>query len=359
MARRLGARGALLVTLLLAFAAASALHRLSPPALVDSRRGSEDAFASGLEPREIEDGALARRWAGRRATPLIRQPSPRAPRPARRSALATASRGGRPGRCRAGNARAGRDAGRYSLAEPRGGRVDLELLGGHLRCARGTALGFLLDRVQLETRARRPLAPVRARVDHGPARRPRGSSSARWAGLEAAAATWWRSVCWLCTWPALYRHGLVRSPYSRELGFWLVMAALGALSSRAVDRSARGLRAPRLTLGLRGRADGLPGSRRRGRAPLPRGERRGLPRQQPRRRLPAATSVPDEPHSSTPPVPVPLRRVLLRGPRAVAAHGPRPRRRWCGRGLGLPRSRPRRRSSCCWRPPAPPRAGSR
>jgi hypothetical protein len=229
MARRLGARGALLVTLLLAWASAAALHRLSPPPLVDTRRGSEQAFARGLEPREIEDGLLARRWAGRSVT-LSFVNLPRGPvellvevRSQRHPVMVAL------GGAVLGTLAPGVVSGRYALPEPRGGRVDLELSAETFVARGGRQLGFILDRVLVST-APAGLWPPLSLVLTLALPAVSAFLLGRWVGLEAGGATAAAAVLLLVQVAALFRYGLVRSPYARELSFWLVIGTLLGLA---------------------------------------------------------------------------------------------------------------------------------
>ena len=141
MTRTLDTRMTGLAALGIAGLAAAVLHLLSPPPLAETRRGSEAAFATrGLEAREIEEGVLARRWAGPElALAFVNLPS-RPPRPRGRGALATAPGGGEPRGRGARDLAAGHGTlPRTAWPRPAGGRLDLTLARRDLRGPRGPA----------------------------------------------------------------------------------------------------------------------------------------------------------------------------------------------------------------------------
>jgi hypothetical protein len=127
---------------------------------------------------------------------------------------------------------------RYSLKEVRGGRLDLTLTAETFVARGGRQLGFLLDRVLLETAppgAWPPLplfltlaVPTLAALGLG-----------RWVGLESGSAAALAAALLAVQALSLFRYGLVRSPYSRELSFWLVAGTvLSALIARGLSRRA-------------------------------------------------------------------------------------------------------------------------
>ena len=241
MAWRMSPRDALLLTLVLALGSAAALHRFSPAPLADTRRGSEQAFASGLEPREFEDGLLARRWAGRRlvmsfvnlpAGPVDIEVAVRSQRHPVVIGHAGAVLGVIP---------AGETEGHYALPAPEGGRVQLELAADTFVARGGRQLGFLLERVGVRPRTPGTWPPWSLVAILGlPALVV--LLTARVAGLPPWGALMLAAGLLGVESAALWPYGLVRSPYAAELAFWLVLGTLvsGLLATRLARRATDG-----------------------------------------------------------------------------------------------------------------------
>ncbi|HEY5908786.1 MAG TPA: hypothetical protein VIZ31_12145, partial [Vicinamibacteria bacterium] len=240
MTPRLDAGTTGLAALLLTVFAAATLHRFSPPPLAETKRGSEQAFARGLEPREIENGVLARRWAGAGlglafvnlpAGPLELELEVRSQRHPVVVSQAGAVLGTLP---------PGTSSARYRLAELRGGRLDLELTAETFIARGGRQLGFLFERAAVHPKAPGFLPPLTLVVwlllpcaAAAAGARALGLSPALTLGLMALVLAVLAALLWT--------HGLVRSPYSRELSAWLAVGLLGcALLARRMGGGAWG-----------------------------------------------------------------------------------------------------------------------
>ena len=240
MAWRTSPRDALLLTAVLVQGAAAALHLFSPAPLADTRRGSEQAFAAGLEPREIEDGVLARRWAGRRlvvsfvnlpAGPLDIAVAVRSQRHPVVVGHAGAVLGVIP---------PGETEGRYTLAGSDGGRVRLELAADTFVARGGRQLGFLLDRVSVTPRAPGAWPPWSLLAILGlPAfvvlLAGRAAGLPPWGPLALVAGV--LGALGIALWP----YGLARSPYAAELAVGLAAGTvLSSVLARWLARRAKG-----------------------------------------------------------------------------------------------------------------------
>ena len=237
MAWRMSPRDALLLTVVLALGSVAALHRFSPAPVADTRRGSEQAFASGLEPREFEDGLLARRWAGRRLVmSFVNLP----PGPVDIEVAVRSQRHpvvvGHAGAV-LGVIPPGQTEGRYALPAAEGGRVQLELAADTFVARGGRQLGFLLERVSVRPRTPGAWPPwslvvmlglpaVVALLTARAAGWPPGGALVLAAGLLGIESA------------ALVPYGLVRSPYAAAMAAWLVAGTLvsGFLARRLTRR---------------------------------------------------------------------------------------------------------------------------
>ena len=241
MAWRMSPRDALLLSVALVVGSAAALHVLSPVPSADTRRGSEQAFASGLEPREIEDGVLARRWAGPRlVVSFVHLPSGAldvevAVR-SHRHPVMVAHAG-----AILGVIRPGETEGRYTLTEAAGGVLRLDLAAETFIARGGRQLGFLLERVTVRPRERGAWPPLSLVAILGlPALV--GLVVGRAIGLPPWGAVLLTASVLGVESAALWPYGLLRSPYAAELAAWLVVGTLGSglIASRLAPRAPSG-----------------------------------------------------------------------------------------------------------------------
>jgi hypothetical protein len=224
---------------LLAVVAAVAMDRLAPPPAADVGRGSEEAFARGLERREIPPREGPQRWTGEKAVVVFRD-VPAGPGVlevrlrGQRGPVAVAANGVVVGAIEPGVAAA-------SFALPDAGRGDreVELRPPVFVAGDGRRLGALLDRVALR---------------HAPARMP----SARLlllflvpalvalacgfaAGMGPAAALAAATTVSITQCLALWPYGLLRSGYALRLALILGggVALIGVFAT-AMDRRGHG-----------------------------------------------------------------------------------------------------------------------
>jgi hypothetical protein len=231
--------GAILATLLGAFAVALALAYFGPPPSADVQRGSEDAFARGLHERELPPRRAPLRWTTGAAVVRFRGLPPGRARLSvrvhgQRHPVALAAQGVILGVVGVGET--GRDLA-IDLKQP---NLDVELRVPTFTAGDGRALGALLDRVTLE-----PGAPSVASVMRtgflflwpglaflGMAYR---AGHPAWTGLLLAAVAITGEA--LLLWP----HGLAQSPYALRLSALLVGGAGSiAVISWAMNRTAAG-----------------------------------------------------------------------------------------------------------------------
>jgi hypothetical protein len=224
---------------LLAVLAAVAMDRLGPPPAADVGRGSEEAFARGLERREIPPREGPQRWTGEKAVVVFRDvPAGPAVLEVRlrgqRGPVAVAANGVVVGAMDPGVAAA-------SFALPDTGRGDrwIELRPPVFLAGDGRRLGALLDRVALR---------------HAPARTPSARvillflvpalvtlACGLVAGMSGAAAFAAAAAVSIAQCLALWPYGLLRSGYALRLALMLIGgAALVGAFAAAMDRRGRG-----------------------------------------------------------------------------------------------------------------------
>jgi hypothetical protein len=223
---------------ILALGVAFGLHHRAPLPVADVRRGSEGVFARGLEPREIEEGVVRRRWA---RDAVVAEFTHLPPGPldveitvrGHRHPVVVSADG-----VVLGVIPVGRFQGDFSVPAAPRGRLVL-LLRAETFQARGRRLGFM---------------PERIAVRHAPATGPPPAALAAaflapalavlWAGWRAGLAGFAALALALGTsllqaiavWP----QGIVRSPYPVHLAAMLVAGVLlaGWCSTRPVRRAA-------------------------------------------------------------------------------------------------------------------------
>jgi hypothetical protein len=214
--RKLAARGAFVLALLFAFAAAFLVDRFSPPPSADVSRGSEAAFARGLHPRELDEGVLARRWTKPVAVVAFRflppVPLTLQVRVAGQQGPVLVSAGG----VLLGAIAPGRFAGNFEPVPEDDGALDVELRSEGFATDDGRVVGTLLNRVSVsyEPKTRLPpwplavafLAPALAAVVLG---RGAGMAPAAAARLAILTAVLEAAAVWPC--------GVVRSGYTLVL----------------------------------------------------------------------------------------------------------------------------------------------
>lgn len=224
---------------LLALLAAAVLDRLAPPPAADVGRGSEDAFARGLQRREIPPREGPQRWTGGSATIVFRDV------PAGPAVLEVRLRGQRgpvvvaANGVVAGTIDPGVAAADFALPGPGRGDVAVELRPPVFMAGDGRRLGALLDRVALR---------------HAPARVPSArllllfllpaavtAAAALAAGMAPPGAVAAAASVSIAQALALWPYGLVRSGYAGRLALVLAAgAAVMGLAAAAMDRRARG-----------------------------------------------------------------------------------------------------------------------
>ncbi|HVQ29189.1 MAG TPA: hypothetical protein VMV21_06410 [Vicinamibacteria bacterium] len=226
-ARSVSWRAAAVAVSLGAIALAAVMDRAAPYPSAEVSRGSEAAFVTGLEPREIEGGVVRRRWAG--ATLLAEFVH----LPAGPLELQVVVRGHQhPVTIVAAGAVVGvipeeRSRGTYSIPEARGGRLSVTLQTEPFVAGDGRSLGFMLERLTLAYPRPAGLARVSLfLVFLVPAwatlfaSRLAASSALRGSLLALASA--------LAQALALWPQGLVRSTYSVTLAGVLAMGVLAS-----------------------------------------------------------------------------------------------------------------------------------
>lgn len=214
-----------------------AFELAAPFPTADVSGGSEEAFASGLEPRELPPGQGPHRWISGQARFEFNDvpPGPASVRvrlQGHRGPVTVAADG-----IVLGVIAAGRGLGVFTL--PAGRSVDhvVEVRPPVFVAAGGRRLGALLLEVSLEhPRRRLPSLRILSLV-----LLPSGVAAilARWAGLSpllsGVVAAGAMGSLGLMLWP----HGLIRSPYAAHLSGGLVMASLVAFGfARLVSRRA-------------------------------------------------------------------------------------------------------------------------
>jgi hypothetical protein len=237
---RLLAHGSVALVCIFALGVAFVLDRHAPFPAADVRRGSEGAFARGLEPREIEEGVVRRRWA---RDAVVAEFSHLPPGPldveitvrGHQHPVVVSADG-----VVLGVIPVGRFRGDFSVPAASRGRLVL-LLRAPTFEARGRRLGFM---------------PERIAVRHAPATGLPGMALAavflapalavfwtgRHAGLPGPAALALAHGSSLLQALALWPQGVVRSPYAVRLAVLLVAGVL--LAGWCSRRAARGAPSP-------------------------------------------------------------------------------------------------------------------
>jgi hypothetical protein len=224
---------------LLAVVAAVAMDRLAPPPAADVGRGSEEAFARGLDRREIPPRGGPQRWTGEKAVVVFRDvPAGPAVLEVRlrgqRGPVAVAANGVVVGAIDPGVAAA-------SFALPDTGRGDrsIELRAPVFVAGDGRRLGALLDRVALRhAPARMPSARV-VLVFVVPALAALACGFV--AGMSPAAALAAAASVSIAQGLALWPYGLLRSGYAVRLALVVAMGSAAAAGfAAAMDRRGRG-----------------------------------------------------------------------------------------------------------------------
>jgi hypothetical protein len=236
MAPHLHRLGAVLLAALAGTAVAAVLDRTAPPPSADVGRGSEDAFAGGLYPREIPPGRTPHRWTKERAVFTFRH-LPLGP--ARLEVRLRGHRG--PVIVSAdgvvlGRLEAGVTAADYDLADIRRRSRTVELRVETFRAGDGRDLGALLDRVTLlpAGRGAPPFALLLLFAGLAALATVAGAVAGMTVIVAAATGIAFTLVPALLLWP----HGLVRSPYAATLGA-VSMAAAAASAAFARWRQSR------------------------------------------------------------------------------------------------------------------------
>jgi hypothetical protein len=212
---------------LLGACAATVLDRRAPPPSADVARGSEEAFATGLQQREL--GGQPRvplRWTGGRAVFrfVYLTPGPRVLEVAchgHREAVAVVAEG-----AILGVLPPGARAASFDLPPSTATTLRVELRTEPFVAGDGRRLGTLLDRVTLRVAAARAPAPLLLLVFAAPAALLALCGTASGLGAPAALAAAAAASCAqaLLLWPC----GLVRSPYSATLGLLFAGAGIAA-----------------------------------------------------------------------------------------------------------------------------------
>ena len=243
MAPPLGIRtsrtGAALGAFLIALAAAVAMDRRAPFPAADVGRGSEEAFARGLDRREIPPREGPQRWTGEKAV-VVFHDVPAGPAilevrlRGQRGPVVVAADGVVVGAMGPGVA-----AATFALPDTGRGDREVELRPPVFVAGDGRRLGALLDRVALR---------------HAPARMPSARvlllflvpalvalACGLVAGLTPAAALAAAATVSLTQVLALWPYGLVRSGYALRLALFLSggVALIGVFAA-AMDRRDRG-----------------------------------------------------------------------------------------------------------------------
>ena len=215
------------------------MDRLAPPPAADVGRGSEEAFARGLERREIPPREGPQRWTGEKAVVVFRD-VPAGPGVlevrlrGQRGPVAVAANGVVVGAIEPGVAAAS-----FALPDSRRGDLEVELCPPVFEAGDGRRLGALLDRVALR---------------HSPARRPSARllllfflpavvtlASGLAARLKPGAAVMAVAAVLLVQCLALWPYGLLRSAYAARLALMLSGGAvLVGVFAAAMDRRSRG-----------------------------------------------------------------------------------------------------------------------
>ena len=216
---------------------AVAADRKAPPPTASMIEGSDAFFARGLEPREVENGKLARRWAGERLElEFLNLPDG----PLRVTVEIAKHRGqvslfaNRRG---LGSIPAGSSRAQFEV-RPEGGRLELALATSPFEAAKGRRLGFQFQSVSVEHVPASGPPPLRLAL---------GFlvlvllvfASATLAGFSPAAATTLSVGVLVLHAARLLPKGAIRSPYGEEqallvCGGALLCAAFARLVGRPV-----------------------------------------------------------------------------------------------------------------------------
>jgi hypothetical protein len=236
MSERVGRRMALPLLLGIVLLAAWVLSTFAPDPSADVAKGTEEAFTTGLYPRELEPGGVIRRWSGGRLVVSFRS------LPDSTIDLEVSVRGHRSpvvvasGGVVLGSIPVGAVSAVYA-AQARNRVVDLVLTAESFAAGDGRRLGFQLDRVTARfARGGSPLWPL-ALLLLAPVLATLGSALAVRLGLVPAAllAVAVGGVQCLLLWPS----GLLHSPWATHLSFLLIMSAfLAATSGRWIAAGA-------------------------------------------------------------------------------------------------------------------------
>jgi hypothetical protein len=213
----------------LALAAAVALFadRGAPAPAADVGRGSEEAFASGLQLREIPPGGAPLRWTGERAEIRFRDV------PAGAATLEVAVRGQQHAVLVSldgvvvGSIGVGQSSTAASLAFARRGDHTVELRVEPFRAGDGRTLGAQLQRVRLAPSPARAPSPRVLLLFAGPALAV--FAAVLLCGLGVPLATGAGLYVALLQVLLLWPQGLLRSPYAATLA--LLLAGLGAAAA--------------------------------------------------------------------------------------------------------------------------------
>jgi hypothetical protein len=215
------------LAIVLAATAAGLLTRRGPDPTADVGRGTEDAFARGLQRRELPAGGGPQRWTSPRASFTFRDVATPAAlvveiRDAR-GPVAVVADGVVLGRLEGGVRAAS-----FGLPPARGGTHEIELWAEPFRAGDGRLLGVRLGRVALEIRERPWRPPLRLVVLLAlPALL--GFAAARASSLSTAAALLLAGATIVFAAVLLWPAGLAHSPYAGRLS-----GLLGAGSALAL-----------------------------------------------------------------------------------------------------------------------------
>jgi hypothetical protein len=219
----------------LGVAAALVLHHASPDPAAEPGRGGEEAFATGLYPRELPPRAGPLRWTRERAVAHFRQ-LPRGP-----AALEVEVRGHRAPVTVAvdgvivGVVPVGAAQARFALPDNGGRARDVELRTAPFQAGDGRLLGTQLRRVTLRPGLRGRLPAVLAAVLAGTVAAGFLTATAVGAGGAAglALAASLATALVLALWPV----GVVRSPYAlAAVAVAIVGCAWAAVTAAWIDR---------------------------------------------------------------------------------------------------------------------------
>jgi hypothetical protein len=231
-------RAALAAALLVAATAGGAVATFSPPPAADARRGSEDAFASGLHRRELPPRQAPIRWTTDRASFRFRH----LPRGPAHLEVAVAGHRGRvivvSDGVVVGTIATGETAGRFVLPDTGRRARDVQLDLPTFVAGDGRQLGARLGRVAVVP-ARRGPAPGIIVVFVAIALAAFGA--ARFAGLGPGASLAASAVVTACATGLLWPNGVAFSPYAARLGALLIASAVAAAAfARSCTAANRG-----------------------------------------------------------------------------------------------------------------------